>query len=206
VKITLAGLIAAGLQPTQARIFEAPLQLACERFAIDASAGRLAAFLANAGHESRNFTRLEEDLFYRSAERIRAVFPSRVRDLAEAAALVGRPQALANRVYAGKLGNGPEDSGDGWRFRGRGLFQLTGRGNYRSAAVALKFDYELSPDLVAMPHHAALTAAWFWQSIGGNVLADARQIDAITRRINGPAMLAAEERRERYEQGLQAFA
>lgn len=205
-RVDLATLIAAGIQPTQARLFEAPLQHACARFEIDRTAHRVAAFLANCAVESREFTRLEENLHYSTAERVREVFPSRVPDRQFAATLLGKPEKLANWVYAGRNGNGPPESGDGWRFRGRGLFMLTGRGNYRSAGSALGHDYEAAPGLVAMPHHAALTAAWFWHVIGGNTLADGRAIDALTRRINGPAMLHAERRRERYETGLQAFA
>jgi putative chitinase len=205
MQITIMLLIACGIGPTQARIFEGPLQIACSRFLITTRA-RIAAFVAQASHESQGFTRLEENLYYSTAERILQVFPSRVADLADAARLIRNPQGLANRVYANKLGNGDEASGDGWRYRGRGLFQLTGRANYMAAGDAIGMDYKREPDLVGQPLHASLTAAWFFATIGGNELADSSQIDEITRKINGPARLALDERRSRFDHALLALA
>jgi putative chitinase len=201
----IAELIAAGIPPTQARIFAEPIARAFERFAID-SRPRRAAFVAQAAHESANFTRLEESLFYRTPERIRAMWPNRVPSLAEAAKLCRNPRALANRVYANRLGNGDEASGEGWKYRGRGLFQLTGRANYMAAGDALGQPYKAQPEMVAQPEHAALTAGWYWSASGLNELADGAQIDAITRRINGPAMVAADERRSLFDEALRAFA
>lgn len=205
MRITVQLLIACGIGPTAARQFEAPLQAACARFGID-QRPRVAAFLAQLAHESADFTRLEESLWYSRPERIMAVFGRRVPSLAEAQRLIRNPQGLANRVYANRLGNGDEASGDGWRYRGRGLVQLTGRANYAAAGVELKVDYKAHPDLVAQPEHAALTAARFWAAAGCNALADSSQIDAITRAINGPAMLAANERRSRFDDALRAMA
>jgi putative chitinase len=203
--ITVAVLIAAGIAPTQARLFVEPLGSACDRYQINKPA-RIAAFVAQAAHESQEFTRLEENLFYRSPERIRQVWPTRVRSMAEAAKLIRNPERLANCVYANRLGNGDESSGDGWQFRGRGLFQLTGRANYMAAGASIGNPYKTHPELVREPWHAALTAAWFWASIDGNNLADASLIDTLTRKINGPAMLAADERRSRFDEALRAFA
>lgn len=203
--ITVAMLIATGIAPTQARLFVEPLGSACERYAINKPA-RIAAFIAQAAHESQEFTRLEENLFYRNPERIRQVWPTRVRSMAEAAKLIRNPERLANTVYANRLGNGDESSGDGWLFRGRGLFQLTGRANYMAAGSSIGNPYKTHPELVREPWHAALTAAWFWASIDGNNLADASLIDTLTRKINGPAMLAADERRSRFDEALRAFA
>jgi putative chitinase len=204
--ITLGALIAAGVPPTQARLFLEPLSAACKRFDIVTPA-RLAAFVAQCRVESADFTRLEEDLRYRRPERLLQVFPSRVRDLADASHLVAQgPKAIANRVYAGKIGNGNEASGDGWRYRGRGLKQLTGRANYADAAEALARPYLEQPDLVALPADACLTAAWFWHSVKGNLLADSAQWDAITRAVNGPGMLQADLRRQYSEEGVRAFA
>jgi putative chitinase len=203
--ITAANLVAAGIPAAQAQTFEAPLQATCVRFGIDTPA-RMAAFVAQCAHESRNFTALEEGLFYRSADRIRAIFPSRVPSLAVAQPLVGNPQALANCVYAGRNGNGDEASGDGFRYRGRGLIQLTGRSNYERAADALARDYVATPDLVAAAEDACLTAGWFWDTGNLNALADAGRFDAITRAVNGPAMAGADERRELFERALTAFA
>lgn len=203
--ITIASLIACGLQPTQARAFADPLAAACDRFDIN-TPQRVAGFVAQCRVESSDFTRLEEGLFYTTTARIRAVFPSRVKSEADAASLARNPRALANRVYAGRLGNGDEASGDGWAYRGRGLIQLTGRDNYAAAAAACGKLYLERPDLVAQPEDAALTAAWFWASAGLNALADTQNWDGITRRVNGPAMLHADLRRAYSGQGLEALA
>ncbi len=201
----IAILVAAGISPSAARLFAEPLAETFDRFGID-SPVRRAAFIAQASHESVGFTRLEENLYYRKPERIQQIWPRRVPDLAGAARLARNPRGLANRVYADRLGNGNEASGDGWRYRGRGLFQLTGRANYTEAASALGRPYVTQPELVALPIDAALTAGWYWQRNDLNSLADGSQIDAITKRINGPAMLAADERRSLFDEALLAFA
>ncbi len=151
------------------------LNTAAERFEI-ATPERLAAFLAQIAHESAELTRLEENLSY-SAARLMAVWPGRFPTLAIAQPFERAPEALANRVYASRLGNGDATSGDGWRFRGRGLLQITGRGNYRSAAQALFLPLEAEPDRLATPDVAALSAAHFWRSRGLNELADDRSDD-----------------------------
>lgn len=203
--ITIATLIACGVAPTQARIYADPLQAAAARFGITTKA-RIAAFLAQLHHESQGFTRTEENLYYTTPERIRTMWPTRVTSLADAAKLCRNPQALANTVYANRLGNGDPASGDGWRYRGRGLIQLTGRTNYHVASDALGADYVRDPDAVAAPSGACLTAAWFWASIHGNELADASLIDSITKGINGTAMAGADARRSRYDDNLMALA
>lgn len=203
--ITLATLIAAGVAPTQARQFAEPIAQACARFGI-ASAVRQAAFVSQCAHESAGFARLEEGLYYTTPERIRAMWPTRVPSLAEAAKLLRAPQALANRVYANRNGNGDEASGDGWRYRGRGLIQLTGRANYLAAEAAIGQPYKAEPDLLLQPAHAAMTAAWFWAAAGCNAMADASNVEAITRAINGPALAGLAERRRAFERAVQAFA
>lgn len=203
--LTVATLIAAGLAPTQARDFAEPLFAACQRFEIRTPV-RQAAFVSQCAHESAGFTRLEENLFYGTPERIRAIFPSRVVSMADAATLIRKPEALANRVYANRLGNGDEASGDGWLYRGRGLIQLTGRANYMVAGDAMGVPLKEQPDLVMRPAYAALTAGWFFAAAGCNALADASNIEAITRAINGPAMAGMADRRQRFEQAVQAFA
>jgi len=199
--ITLAQLIACGIGPTQARVFIDPLNEAFHAQGIE-SVPRMAAFIAQAAHESAGFTRLEENLFYTTPERIRAVFPSSIASMAEAARFVRNPKALANRVYANKNGNSSEASGDGFRYRGRGLFQLTGLSNYSAAGVK----YLANPDLVSTPLGATLTATWYWANNGLNALADTKSIDAITRKINGRAMLGADERRAAFEENLKVLA
>lgn len=203
--ISVAALIAAGIGPTQARQFCAPLSAACARFGINTPA-RIAGFIAQCRVESANFTALEEGLSYRTPERIRQVFPSRVKSMADAALLVRNPQGLANRVYADRLGNRDEASGDGWRFRGRGLKQLTGRDNYNDAAEGLNRPYVTNPELVALPDDACMTAAWFWHGVKGNLLADSAQWDAITRAVNGPGMLQADLRRQYSDEAVAIFA
>jgi putative chitinase len=205
MRITVASLIAAGVAPTQARIFADPLDAACGLFEINTPA-RVAALVAQCRVESANFTRTEESLFYTSPERIRQIWPTRVPSMADAAKLTRNPQALANRVYANRNGNFDEASGDGWKFIGRGLIQLTGRANYSAAAHALRQPYMEEPKLVARPTDACLTAAWFFHVHGLNALADASLVDGITRKVNGPRMLEADLRRQYTQEAIRAFA
>lgn len=202
--MNVAQLVSCGIHPTQAKVFALPLREFCSRFDIVTPA-RQAAFIAQCGHESLNFTRLEESLYYRTPERIREMWPTRVPSLADATKLCKNPQALANTVYSNRLGNGGFSSNDGWNYRGRGLIQLTGRANYRDAGQALGQDYVRYPSLVANPADAVLVAAWFWHTNKLNILADASNIDAITRVVNGPAMAGKIDRRQRFEEALDAF-
>lgn len=204
MNITPALLISAGIAPTQARQFAEPMRAACALFDISTPV-RLAAFLAQCIHESAGFTRLEENLWYTTPERIRQMWPSRVSSLADAATLTRNPKALANRVYAQRLGNGDPASGDGWRYRGRGLFQLTGRHNYADAALELNRPYVDFPDLVAHPSDACLTAAWYWHTNKLNILADASNTRAITRAVNGPGMVGLHERQAAFDQALRGL-
>lgn len=148
---------------------------------------RTAMFLAQIAHESGGFVITEESLFYRSAERLCEVWPARFKQLTpdEVAKYVRNSVALANFVYGGRMGNGDEASGDGYKFRGRGLIQLTGRLNYAQVAAALMVDLLGNPDQAAEPETAARIAGWFWQWHGCNALADADDFTAITQRING---------------------
>ncbi len=150
---------------------------------IDANPLRLTEFLGEMAHESQGFTRLAESLIYTSAARIRAVWPTRFPTEASARPFVRAPERLANHVYGRRLGN--VHPGDGWRFRGRGIIQLTGRANYAEAGRALGLPLEDEPDLVAEPEVAVRVAAWFWTRHKLNPLADWGMSEAITRRING---------------------
>jgi putative chitinase len=187
----------------QAGVFVSAINRAAVRFNIT-SRVRLAAFLAQIGHESGELTRLVENLNYRDATRIAQIFrhgfdanrnarvdPEEVRD---AQRYVGRPEALANRAYANRMGNGPEASGDGWRYRGRGLIHLTGKANHEAASADLGVDLVAHPELLEQPEYAAMAAAWFWASRGLNELADQGDFDGITRRINGGLTGLAERR------------
>lgn len=173
---------------------------AMPRFAID-NDYRAAAFLAQTAHESGQFKRLSENLNY-SAKGLCATWPKRFPSLAFAQRYERQPQKIANYVYANRLGNGSEASGDGWRYRGRGLIQLTGRANYRATAQAIGQPLEQEPELLQQAEVAALSAAQFWQSRGLNELADDRNDDdndedfvQITRIING-GTVGLKDRRE----------
>jgi putative chitinase len=189
----LAGIAQCPAEVAQA--WRAPLSDAMQAYAIDTSP-RVAAFLGQVLHESAGLTRLTENLYY-SAERLVQVWPihfylppksSPTRQ--DATQYAHRPEALANLIYADRMGNGPALSGDGWRFRGRGLIQLTGRTNYVLAGEALGINLAEDPDLLLLPEYAARSAAWFWSTVGGNALADQDTREAfekLTVAINGEA-------------------
>lgn len=154
---------------------------------------RLAHFIAQVAHESAGFTRLEEDLHY-SRARIPQVFP---RLAARALELASNPQALANAAYAWINGNGDEASGDGYRYRGRGLIQITGKRNYAQACLwsgvpAWLLEY---PDEAALPENAVAVALGFWRARDCNAAADRDDIETVTRLINGPALAGLDHRR-----------
>lgn len=191
-QITTTVLIACGIKPTQAKAFEEPIQQACARFQINNTL-RLAAFIGQCRVESMDFAKLEENLYYTTASVVQDTFKSRITSPAQAQSLLRNPQALANVVYANRFGNGAPDSGDGWRYRGRGLMHLTFKDNYRAAQMACNRPYVARPELVAQPADAALTAAWYWHSRNCNALADDWNIREITRAIN-PGMWGANQR------------
>lgn len=159
------------------------LQKVLPEYGIDTPA-REAAFLAQVGHESAHLTRLVEGLSY-SVRGLRTTWPGRFPDDASAAPYARNPQRLANFVYADRLGNGSFESGDGWKYRGRGLIQITGKANYAELAQATGIKYTQHPELLERPADAARSAAWFWQSRGLNELADKDRFAAITKKING---------------------
>ena len=160
-----------------------PLNETFSRFDIS-NPVRQASFIGQASHESGNFKTLEENLFYR-AETLMRVWPKRFPSLEFARQYEKNPKKIANSVYSSRMGNRDEASGDGYRFRGRGLFQLTGHSNYFHAGKALGEDFVMNPDLVATPKYATLTAAFFWQTHKLNQYADSRDFLTMTKRING---------------------
>lgn len=171
-----------------AGVFLPVLDTAMADFGID-TLPRIAAFIAQVGHESAQLTRCVESLTY-SAQRLAMVWPRRFRSAdgsptALAREVAYQPERIANLVYAGRNGNGDEASGDGWRFRGRGLLQVTGRSNYRAVGEGLAQPFVARPQLLAEPRWACRTAAWWWQRNGFNELADGARFEDITRRING---------------------
>lgn len=175
--------------------YAVPLYTAMQRYGISDSVYRERAFLAQVGHEGGQLKDTVENLNY-SKEGLLAVFPKRFTP-AQAAEYARQPERIANRAYANRLGNGDEASGDGWRYRGRGLIQITGRANYREAtggmlALPSDVDFERVPGLLETALWACESAAWWWSSHGLNAIADRLATDdeeavmkSITRRING---------------------
>lgn len=160
-----------------------PLEEVFHRYEINTPA-RQAAFIGQCAHESANFTKLEENLNY-SAEGLMKTWPSRFPTLEAAQPYHRNPEKIANRVYGGRMGNGTEETGDGWLYHGRGLIQLTGKDNYTLAGDALNMDFIHSPDYVLVPKYAALTAGWYWNKRQLNKEADAKDYTGMTKKING---------------------
>jgi putative chitinase len=156
-----------------------------DKFKIDTSL-RLAHFLAQCGHESAGFKAIQENLNY-SADGLNKVFGKYFRTVS-AAAYARQPEKIASRVYAERMGNGNEASKDGWKYRGRGYIQLTGKANYMAFDKVVDEDVVANPDLVASKY-ALLSAAWFWNSRSLNLLSDKGATDTvvteITKKING---------------------
>lgn len=163
------------------------------RFGISANADRLAFFLAQVGHESAGLTVNGENLNY-SAKRMTQVWPQRFRTVADAAPFANNPQKLGNFVYGGRMGNGASASGDGFRYRGRGLIQITGRDGYAEVGARAGLPLVADPDLVMLPANALLCAAAFWEWKGLNAVCDARDFTRCTVIINGGTTGIAERR------------
>jgi putative chitinase len=164
-----------------AGIYVPALNAAMDRFLIN-TPKRAAHFLAQIVHESGEFNRFRENLNY-SATALRNTWPSRFRSIDIAMLYQRQPEKIANYVYAGRMGNGDEKSGDGWRYRGAGWIQLTGKNNHREAAMALQVIGDIGAWLSTVSG-AALSAAWFWHKSGCNTLADQGNVDAISDMIN----------------------
>ncbi len=166
------------------KAFAAQAGTVLDRFGITARDVRLHFFLAQIGHESGGLTIMEENLNYR-AQRIREVWPSRFPTLASAQRCAGNPQLLANTVYGERMGNRGTASGDGWRYRGRGYIQITGRDGYQQVGERTGLDLENKPDLAFAPEHALTVACGFWKWKGLNEICDTGNFGNVTRRING---------------------
>lgn len=192
---------ALNMSPAKAEEWVDAINTTFETFGID-TPEQQASFLGQCGHESAGFTALVENLNYK-AESLCKVWPKRFPSLEMAQPYHRNPEAIANHVYANRMGNGDEDSGDGWNFRGRGLIQLTGRDNYRACGEALGADLESDPDLVSQPMYAALSAGWFWHKNHLNNIA--QDITAVTKKINGGTH-GLEDRVARTQRALDALA
>ncbi len=149
---------------------------------------RVSAFFGQCGYESDDFTRLEENLNYRG-DVLWKLFHMHFKDQSEANSYAHHPEMIANRIYANRLGNGDEKSGDGWNFRGRGIIQITGRENYEDFFKDSLLHISNDPNFLTTPKGAILSACWFWKKNSLNDLADHNNLSLITERINGPAKL-----------------
>lgn len=161
----------------------APIQQACKRFEIN-TVRRVAAFISQMAHESSLKLGREENLSY-SAKRMTEVWPSRFPSVAIAQPYARNPEKLANWVYANRMGNGPESSGDGWKFRGAGPMQLTGADNWAGFADAMGMTIDEALAYGRTLDGGVMSAAWFWHTNGLNRLADTPGVTDETRRING---------------------
>ena len=166
---------------------------------------RIAAFLAQCGHESGGWTVFEENLNY-SAAGLNSVFPKYFKNAGRDANEYARqPEKIANVIYANRMGNGGPETGDGWRFRGRGPIQLTGRSNYTAFAKEMFEDWEnlvANPDWVTADRdYALMSAIWFWNKNGLNRYADTGDILTMTKRING-GTIGLEDRKKHYEEAI----
>jgi putative chitinase len=167
---------------------------------------RVAAFLAQCAHESGGFTFLKENLNYRAAT-LRSLFKKYFSDDATAnyyAGLPNKAEAIANRIYANRMGNGDEASGDGYRYCGRGLIQLTGRNNYDAFAESIETPVEEIPAYLETFEGAVQSACWFWETNNLNQFADADDIKTMTKRING-GFIGLEDREKHYNHAKHVF-
>jgi putative chitinase len=158
-----------------------PLQETFEKYQIN-TPKRQACFIGQCMHESGGFKFLRENLNY-SAKALMNTWPSRFPDMDTAEKFERQPEKIANKVYSGRMGN--TEDGDGAKYIGRGLIQLTGKDNYRAFGEAIGENLVANPQLVEEPRYAALSAGWFWNKRGLNALADAMDITTLTIRING---------------------
>ena len=161
---------------------------------------RIAGFLSQCGHESSDFSVLQENLNYSEAALL-SVFSKYFPNKAVASSYARQPQKIANRVYASRMGNGPEDSGDGWYYRGRGAIQLTGKNNYSNFS---KYIYESLGETVSYVETlagAVESACWFWNTNKLNALADSADVRAMTKKING-GFHGLEDRQARWDRCL----
>lgn len=167
---------------------------------------RIAAFIAQCAHESGNFTTIKENLNYRW-ETLRRLFPKYFPTDELAKLYASRPnkqEAIANRIYANRMGNGPEDSGDGFKYRGRGLIQLTGRENYSWFAASLEISVEEASEYLETFEGAAQSACWFWDTNKLNQWADKKDIVTLSKKING-GTIGLEDRIKHFEHAMEVL-
>ena len=161
---------------------------------------RVAAFIAQCAHESGGFKFLSENLNYK-AESLMKVFPKYFHDIGTAKQYEKQPAKIANKIYADRMGNGPESSGDGFKYRGRGLIQLTGKTNYEWFAASLEISSAEASEYLETFEGAAQSACWFWENNNLNKWADAGDIEKMTKIING-GTIGLEDRKKHYNHML----
>jgi len=164
---------------------------------------RVAAFMAQCGHESGGFTLMQENLNY-SAKGLRGTFGKYFPNDEVAKLYERKPQMIANRVYGNRMGNGDEASGEGWYFRGRGIIQITGKNNYTKCSQSLFESNVLveNPDLLLESEYAIHSACWFWSAARLNELADIGDMKTMTKRING-GYIGLEDRIHHYNHAIE---
>lgn len=168
---------------------------------------RVAAFLAQTAHESGGYTAISENLNY-SADGLNSVFPKYFKNAVppvDANAYARNPEKIANRVYANRMNNGDEASGDGWKYRGRGLIQLTGKHNYTGMAMSFNGSVDEVVDYLGTTDGCIKSACWFWDTNNLNTYADSGDMETLTRRINGGTK-GMEDRMDHYERALAVFS
>lgn len=161
---------------------------------------RVAAFLAQCAHESGGFKAIKENLNYKASS-LRKVFPKYFPTDELAEQYAHNQEAIANRVYGNRMGNGDEHSGDGYAYCGRGLIQLTGHDNYKAFADSLSSSMEEIVEFLQTFEGCVQSACWFWETNDLNSLADSGDIKAMTKRING-GYIGLEDRIKHYEHAL----
>ena len=164
------------------------------------SVNRIAAFLAQCGHESADFTVLHENLNY-GAKGLRGVFPKYFATDEAATQYERKPEKIANKIYGGRMGNGPESSGDGYKYRGRGAIQLTGHDNYKAFADSIHKSIDEAVAYCETLNGAIESACWFWTKNKLNDIADKGDLLNLTKRING-GTIGLEERTSHYNRNL----
>jgi len=159
-----------------------PLNATFHKFGID-DVRKQAAFIGQCAHESNHFRTLEENLNYKAAT-LERLFGHKFKP-EEIPQYANQPQRIANRIYANRMGNRDEASGDGWLYHGRGVIQLTGHDNFWHFGQSVGMDFVRDPNPVAQPMYAAMSGGWFWATHGCNPLAESENWEGLTRRING---------------------
>ena len=168
---------------------------------------RVAMWLAQMGHESGDFRALSENLNY-GANGLMGTWPKYFPAAGTANRYARQPELIANRAYANRMGNGPESSGDGWKYRGRGILQITGKSNYLQCSQTLYGDANIlleSPDLLSEVDGAVRSACWFWNNHNLNAYSDARDVVTVTKKINGGTN-GLDDRTRRWNHNLQVLA